>query len=94
MQDKENSSQKDSLNYISESIENLNSRNKLLKTKIDQFKSRNEDLEQRMLKVNFSIKIINKSLTILTKPYVRINKKNKSKKFKAKPKKYFFVLVK
>lgn len=51
MQEKENNSHKESLSFISESIENLNSRNKLLKTKIDQFKSRNEDLEQRMLKV-------------------------------------------
>ena len=39
---------------INESIENLNSRNKLLKTKIDQFRTRNEDLEQRMLKVKFN----------------------------------------
>ncbi|RNA40897.1 nucleoporin p54 isoform X2 [Brachionus plicatilis] len=57
LQEKENSSQKDSLNYISESIEKLNSGNKLLKTKIDQFKSRNEDLEQRMLKVMINYEI-------------------------------------
>ncbi|CAF0960309.1 unnamed protein product [Brachionus calyciflorus] len=57
LQDKENSTQKESLNIITESIENLNSRNKLLKTKIDQFKSRNEDLEQRMLKVMINYEI-------------------------------------
>ena len=52
LQNKENQSQKLSLNSINDKIEALNSRNKLLQAKIDQFKLRNEDLEQRILKVN------------------------------------------
>lgn len=51
MQEQENASHKETLNYMNDSIESLNSRNKLLKSKIDQFKSRNEDLEQRVMKV-------------------------------------------
>lgn len=51
LQDDENKSQKNSLNIIVNSIESLNDRNKILRSKIDQFKARNEDLEQRTLKV-------------------------------------------
>ena len=60
LQNKENQSQKLSLNSINDKIEALNSRNKLLQAKIDQFKLRNEDFEQRILKVKFffSFKIL------------------------------------
>ncbi len=51
LQDKENESQKETLNQLVESIETINSRNKLIKSKIEQFKARNEDLEHRVLKV-------------------------------------------
>jgi hypothetical protein len=53
MQKKENESQKIMLDVTSERIEALNTRNKLLKAKIDQYKMRNDDLEQRILKVIF-----------------------------------------
>jgi nuclear pore complex protein Nup54 len=51
LQDKENEGQKATLNQLSETIETINSKNKLIKSKIDQFKARNEDLEHRVLKV-------------------------------------------
>lgn len=51
LQEEENKTHKGTLNLISNSIENLNDRNKLLRSKIEQFKARNEDLEQRTLKV-------------------------------------------
>ncbi len=44
-------SHKSNLIAIKDSIDGLNSRNKLIQSKIEQFKSRNEDLEQRVLKV-------------------------------------------
>jgi nuclear pore complex protein Nup54 len=50
-QDKENESQKETLRRIAEQIEAINSRNKIIRTKIEQFRSRNEDLEHRILKV-------------------------------------------
>ena len=49
-QENENLIQKQSLIQLAESIEAINSRNKLIKSKIEQFKSRNEDLEHRVLK--------------------------------------------
>lgn len=56
-QEDENKTQKSSLAVISNSIDNLNDRNKILRSKIDQFKSRNEDLEQRTLKVMINYEI-------------------------------------
>jgi hypothetical protein len=53
LQDEENTSHKSSLMVVKDSIDGLNSRNKLIQSKIEQFKSRNEDLEQRVLKVKF-----------------------------------------
>jgi nuclear pore complex protein Nup54 len=53
MQKKENEGQKMMLDITSERIESLNTRNKLLKAKIDQYKMRNDDLEQRILKVEW-----------------------------------------
>lgn len=51
LQKQENESHKATLTVINNSIDSLNSRNKLIKSKIEQFKARNEDLEQRVLKV-------------------------------------------
>lgn len=57
LQDKENQTQKEQLSQITESIEAINSRNKLIKSKIEQFKARNEDLEHRVLKVMINYEI-------------------------------------
>lgn len=57
LQEEENKSQKSSLAIISNSIDNLNDRNKILRSKIEQFKARNEDLEQRTLKVMINYEI-------------------------------------
>lgn len=57
LQDEESKSQRTSLGVITNSIENLNDRNKILRSKIEQFKARNEDLEQRTLKVMINYEI-------------------------------------
>ena len=51
LQKQENESHKATLTVINNSIDSLNSRNKLIKSHIEQVKARNEDLEQRVLKV-------------------------------------------
>jgi len=58
LQEQENQAQKQNLQVLNQSIEDLNSRNKLIRTKIEQFKTRNEDLEQRVLKlmINYEIR--------------------------------------
>lgn len=55
LQNQENQMQKSTLASINQRIEQLNSKNKLIKTKIEQMKGSNEDLEQRILKVSLSL---------------------------------------
>ena len=55
LQIQENQVQKSTLTSINQKIEQLNAKNKLIKTKIEQMKSCNEDLEQRILKVGNSL---------------------------------------
>ena len=51
LQSIQNDEQKENLTKISNSIESINAKNKLLRAKIEQFKARNETLEQRVLRV-------------------------------------------
>lgn len=57
-QDQENQIQKRSLTKLNNTIESLNTQNKIIATKIEQFRTRNEDLEQRVLKlmINYEIR--------------------------------------
>lgn len=57
LQNQENNAQKLTLNSINQKIDSLNARNKLIKTKIDQMKLQNEDLEQRILKIIINYEI-------------------------------------
>ena len=58
LQDQENQTQKRALNQLNNTIDTLNTQNKLIATKIEQFRARNEDLEQRVLKlmINYEIR--------------------------------------
>jgi hypothetical protein len=57
-QDQENQNQKRTLAKLNNTIDSLNTQNKLIATKIEQFRTRNEDLEQRVLKlmINYEIR--------------------------------------
>ncbi len=57
-QDQENQNQKRTLTKLNNTIDSLNTQNKLIATKIEQFRVRNEDLEQRVLKlmINYEIR--------------------------------------
>lgn len=57
LQKQENESQKSTIFGINQKIESLNSRNKLIKSKIEQMKQHNENLEQRILKVIINYEI-------------------------------------
>lgn len=58
LQDQENQNQKRTLSQLNNTIDSLNTHNKLIATKIEQFRARNEDLEQRVLKlmINYEIR--------------------------------------
>ncbi len=57
LQEQENQAQKNRLGVIARDIESINLKSKLLQTKIDQYKSKNEDLEYRVLKVMINYEI-------------------------------------
>ena len=57
-QTNENESQSTQLQQIAQSTTSINTRNALIKTKIEQFKARNDELEQRILKVSSSMPLI------------------------------------
>ncbi len=61
LQDQENHAQKVTINLINDKIETVNSRNTIIKSKIEQFKARNEDLEQRILKILINYELRRKS---------------------------------
>lgn len=57
MQEQENQAQRACLYKMNENIEEINSRNKLLMSKIEQYKQKNEELDYRLLKVMINYEI-------------------------------------
>lgn len=58
LQEQENQAQRTRLHMINEDIGKINDRNKLIVNKIEQYKAKNEELEQRVLKlmINYEIR--------------------------------------
>jgi nuclear pore complex protein Nup54 len=57
LQEQENQAQKSCLYNLKEDIETINTKNRLLMNKIEQYKNKNEELEHRLLKVMINYEI-------------------------------------